>query len=255
MNPIPTNASEAIAIVPAPAAPPILRPLRTSAAIANLAAALARAQASFGALKKDRTAEIATRSGTHYRYSYATLSAVIEAIRQPLATNELALVQALQLHEGIISVETSLLHSSGEWIASELALIVGDSLDPRAIASVITYGRRYSVCSLLTVAADDDDDAAATVPAKRTATQATASSAADPSPARKRRSRDESQPITDAQRRKLFAEARAHGWETDALKTMLLARFGVESSKDLRGGDLDQVLQLLRNGPASEPPL
>ena len=58
-------------------------------------------------------------------------------------------------------METTLLHSSGEWIASKLSIGLTKQ-DPQAIGSAISYARRYSLSAILGVSAEDDDAEAAT---------------------------------------------------------------------------------------------
>ena len=107
--------------------------------------------------------------------------------------------------------------------------------------------------------AEEDDDAAAAVPRpKPTRTKADRSrlddDTASPPPSRiNPRQRPDQKPLSDAQRRKMFGEAKRCGWETEVLKARLHDAFGVESTKDLRGGDFDQVLELIRRGPPAPP--
>lgn len=67
--------------------------------------------------------------------------------------------------------------------------------------------------------------------------------------------RDASSPISPAMRKKLFAQAREHGWTTDTLRAKIAAAFGVDSSADLRAGDFDQVLAIVRRGPPPAAPV
>ena len=66
----------------------IIRPLKTSPTIAAVAAALAKAQAAFLPITKDRHAEIATRTGGRFSYAYVDLASVLAAVREPLAPIE-----------------------------------------------------------------------------------------------------------------------------------------------------------------------
>lgn len=131
--------------------------------IGSLAAALCKAQRAMGAAKKDSTLKV-TAKGTGaplFTTKYADLAAVIEAVKEPLSDNALSFVQAVDTNEaGAIVVETILLHDSGEWIGSKLAMKPTGS-DPQSIGSCITYARRYSLQSLVGLPADDDDGTAA----------------------------------------------------------------------------------------------
>ncbi len=220
--------------------------LQMSASIAQLAAALARAQAAFPAVRKDKTASIQTRSGGQFSYAYIDLAAVVEATRGPLTSNELALVQAVTMQEPHVTIETSLLHSSGEWLASALDLTVPDTGDARTVGSLITYGRRFGLMALVGLAAaDDDTDGAAGQEVHRKD-----DALARPLATRPRR---EHRPITKAQQRKLFALARQNHWPTDALKARLYEAFSITTSNDLRAGDFNQALEIVGRGPTPAP--
>jgi hypothetical protein len=53
-------------------------------------------------------------------------------------------------------VVTTLFHSSGQWISSELPMIPRDA-SPQGMGSALTYGRRYGLCPLIGIAQVDDD--------------------------------------------------------------------------------------------------
>jgi hypothetical protein len=58
--------------------------------------------------------------------------------------------------DGLVQVETVLLHSSGEYISSIMS-IVPTKTDVQSVGSYITYLRRYSLAALLNLAQEDDD--------------------------------------------------------------------------------------------------
>jgi hypothetical protein len=129
-----------------------------SEAINELAAALAKAQGSFTAIKKDKTARVRMKSGGEYQYSYADLASVLEAVRKPLADNGLACVQAINLTDNGLILQTRILHSSGQWIGSTYPLPAGGAA--QEMGSAQTYARRYALCALVGIVAEDDDDGA-----------------------------------------------------------------------------------------------
>lgn len=127
--------------------------------IGELATALAKAQSAFVAVPKGKTATVEMRSGGKYSYKYADLADALDVARKPLSENGLSIVQApAQLERGVCSVTTMLLHISGQWIKSTLALDAKDAT-PQSIGTVITYARRYSLAGMLGLATDDDTDA------------------------------------------------------------------------------------------------
>jgi hypothetical protein len=125
--------------------------------IANLAAALAKAQGEIKSIAKDRT-------NPHFKNRYATLDAILETVRPTLAKHGLALVQgatAPSYDEAgrvtAIVVETMLVHASGEHLTNGCVIPIA-KLDPQAAGGAMTYGRRYGVSALLALATDEDDD-------------------------------------------------------------------------------------------------
>jgi hypothetical protein len=131
--------------------------VKTSESIAHLAAALVQAQAEIKSIHKDR-------ENSHFRNKYATLDAIVETVRPILAKHGLAVVQGATMphtSEGgtlvAFAVGTRLVHQSGEWMES-YALMPLAKLDPQGAGAALTYGRRYSLSALLSLATDDDDD-------------------------------------------------------------------------------------------------
>jgi hypothetical protein len=135
--------------------------MNKSESIKELAAALAKAQAAMPAAKFDAT-------NPFLKNKYASLGAIIEAARAPLAANGLSVAQ-LPVNMGeAIGVTTILMHASGEYIESTLTLPVGDEKGKstaQVAGSVITYLRRYALASVLGIYADEDTDGSA--PAKK----------------------------------------------------------------------------------------
>ncbi len=135
-------------------------PMLHSQEIGELAADLSKAQAGFPPIKKTHTADVRSKHGASYKYNYADLADVLEMVRPSLAKYELAILQPITKVAGEGRIITLLIHSSGQWIRSEYSLrLAADVTDtPQAWGSAITYARRYSLCSLLGVAAEEDDD-------------------------------------------------------------------------------------------------
>jgi hypothetical protein len=116
----------------------------------ELAAALAKAQGAMQAAKFDKT-------NPHFKSKYASLAAVVDAIRKPLSDNALSYTQTTEIRDGGFVLVTTLRHASGQWIASEYPLPTG--LKPQELGSALSYARRYSLSALACIAADEDDDA------------------------------------------------------------------------------------------------
>jgi hypothetical protein len=116
---------------------------------AKLAAALAKAQGVIEDAVKDA-------QNPHFKSKFADLSSVRAAIRGPLSDNGIAYVQLVRSGGKAVEVETLLLHDSGQVIGDTLTIPLLQNT-PQAVGSAISYGRRYSLMSIVGLAADDDD--------------------------------------------------------------------------------------------------
>lgn len=140
------------------AAPPTSpTPLRTSPTLGKIALALAKAQGEFTAAGKDREANVRSDKG-NYSYKFANFASIMEAVRAPLAKHELALTVSCPTNTKEARATALLMHSSGEWLASEPVTISIGMNTPQATGSAIEYARKYAVRNLLNIATDDEDD-------------------------------------------------------------------------------------------------
>jgi len=127
--------------------------MKMSETIAELATALSKAQGQIEAASKGSV-------NPHFKSRYADLNSLRDAIREPLAVNDLSIIQLPRVDGNHVEVETMLLHKSGEYIAETLRMPFGQN-NAQAIGSALTYCRRYSLGSLLNLSSDDDDGNAA----------------------------------------------------------------------------------------------
>lgn len=134
--------------------------MKSSATIATIAPALVAALAEIGGVAKGKT-------NPHFRSKYATLESVIEASKGILASHGIALMQfPAAFSGGAMSLDTVLIHESGEWLSGEEAFgVATGKQDPQAVGSALTYARRYAQMAVLNMPAVDDDAETATRPA------------------------------------------------------------------------------------------
>lgn len=125
--------------------------MQTSPEIAELAAALVKANEDFPAVVKDA-------SNPHFGSRYASLGAIVDAVRPVLAQHGITIVQSGgQADDAGAEVVTRLLHRSGQWIETVVRMPLGKS-NAQGAGSALTYGRRYGLSAALNIVADDDDD-------------------------------------------------------------------------------------------------
>lgn len=119
----------------------------------KFAEAMAKAQAEMGAASKDKT-------NPHYNKSYADFESVRQACIGPLTKHGLSIVQPTAYEGNTVYVTTMILHQSGEYLESTLAVPVSKA-DAQGIGSAMTYGRRYGLMAMTGIAPADDDGNAA----------------------------------------------------------------------------------------------
>ena len=134
---------------------------RSSQNISQVAAALARAQAELENPEKSLTAILPAPfpNGASRSFRYASLASGLEIVRKSLSKQEIATVQttALEPESGLIRLTTTLLHSSGEWIASDWPVCtIADIAAPHRMGAALTYARRYGLFALVGIAGEDD---------------------------------------------------------------------------------------------------
>lgn len=133
--------------------------------IAALAAALAKAQGEMTGAKKDAVAEVQYGNGPVRKRAYADLASVWDAIRKPLSSNGLAVLQLTEPHgANAVCVVTLLAHASGEYIRTRLVMPVTKN-DAQGFGSALTYARRYALAAICGIAPEDDDGEEASRPA------------------------------------------------------------------------------------------
>ena len=133
--------------------------------IAALGCALAKAQAELINPEKSLTATIRTGragEGEEQTFRYAPLSSGLEIVRKTLGQQQIATVQTTAIDQaaGLLNLTTMLVHSSGEWIASDWPVCsIADLASPRRMGAALTYARRYALFTLVGIAGEDDLDA------------------------------------------------------------------------------------------------
>ena len=117
--------------------------------LADLAGALNKAQAT---MRNALTVGV----NPHFHSKYATLESVWDACRGPLTENGLSVVQLPGFEDGRATLDTMLLHTSGQWIRATAGTPISKQ-DPQGVGSAITYLRRYALMAVTSISPEDDD--------------------------------------------------------------------------------------------------
>jgi len=118
--------------------------------IKDLVSALAKAQ---GEMKP----AVFNKINPHFKNRYADFTSCMDACREPLSKNGLAIMQFTATIDTKLHLVTLLSHASGQWIRSAFPLIP-KNFDSQGIGAAMTYAKRYCLSSMIGLVSDDDDD-------------------------------------------------------------------------------------------------
>jgi len=211
--------------------------MNQSDSINEITKALAKAQSEMEGASKDVT-------NPFFKKEYATIEAVIAAIKIPLTSNGIAFTQFTDMHpEHGLGIVTQLSHISGQWMRGFYPIICKDHTDPQKLGSSTTYARRYSLKAAVALPDEDDDgNSGANKAAESTkSAQKRAAPLKEPAPptnsatntgkANTAKPRDNSI-ISDAQRKRLYAISKSVGADEAHVKD-ILAFYGFQSSTEI----------------------
>lgn len=120
----------------------------------EFAAALVAASAEMKHPKFDRENSAFRQGGKVSRY--ASLTAVLDAVRPVFAKHKIAVMQGIRTEEGQLSITTTLIHASGAVITD--AVTVPIPSNPQHAIALSTYYRRAQLSAVAGVAGEEDDD-------------------------------------------------------------------------------------------------
>ena len=117
----------------------------------KLMAAMHKVQGQISGVKRDST-------NPHFKNRYASLEAVIDALRPALQANDLVVIQSPGrfTENGCIEVTTTISHISGQSTHCRFEIPLSKK-DAQGAGSAITYACRYSLMALFLIPPTDDD--------------------------------------------------------------------------------------------------
>ncbi len=181
--------------------------MEMSESIAKFAEALAKAQGAMEGAKKDS-------DNPFFKSKYADLASVWDCCRKPLSENGLAVVQSVSSDEHGITLNTMLAHSSGEWVRDSF-FVPCQKKDAQSYGSACSYARRYALQAMVGIPSIDDDGESTMKRTPEPPQQQPRQQPQTPPPATVK---DEPKPMSEAQRKKLFAMMKTAGLENDECK-------------------------------------
>jgi hypothetical protein len=117
----------------------------------ELQEAFAKAQAAFKPLKKNK-------KNPFFNSSFADLDSINDSTKEALTSNGLSISSNATTNGQIVTVETVIMHSSGQSLRVSAISAKAKDETPQSIGGAVTYLRRYSLQAALNISADEDDD-------------------------------------------------------------------------------------------------
>ena len=120
--------------------------------------------AAFIKAKKQFAPAMKTSTNPHFKSKYADLAACVEAVDDSFLNNGIVMYQETFEDTTGVTVETVLMHESGEVIRCGKLHVPASKQDPQGYGSALSYARRYSLMAACGIAPEDDDGQAASKP-------------------------------------------------------------------------------------------
>ena len=133
--------------------------MRTSDQINQIYPALIKAQGEMENLKKDS-------SNPFFKSQYSSLEAVLDTVRPVFQKYQIAIIQGSGFGTNGtagINIITRLIHESGQWIETDFPMPLSKQ-DSQAAGSASSYGRRYALKAIVSLAEVDDDGQSSSEP-------------------------------------------------------------------------------------------
>src|SRR5699024_998896 len=192
--------------------------MNKSESIKNLAIALSKFQ---GEVENPTN----TAENPFFKSKYAPLEEVLNTVRPILSKHGLSIVQAPSTEENNITISTTLVHESGEYMEFPKLSLKMDKVTAQGAGSAITYARRYALSAVLGISSEDDDDGNAAEPkGNGKPTKPTQGN------------------LSDGQVKRLFAIGYAAGLDANKINDQVKTKFNKEV-KDLTKTEYDKVCE------------
>jgi hypothetical protein len=107
--------------------------------------------------KKDFSPALKNKTNGGFKSKYADLAACLDAVDDAFLNNGIAMYQETFEDTTGVTIETILLHESGEVLRCGKLHLPAAKQDPQGYGSALSYARRYSLMTACGIAQEDDD--------------------------------------------------------------------------------------------------
>lgn len=125
--------------------------MKKSDSISELAKAFAKTQ-------QELKQPLKNAENPFFNSTYVPLENVAQSITDVATKNGLSYSQEPTVIDGVVSVTTLVMHSSGEWIEYEPLRLKPNKNNIQGCGSAITYAKRYALSAIFGITSDKDDD-------------------------------------------------------------------------------------------------
>lgn len=200
--------------------------MNKSESIKNLAIALSKFQ---GEVENPTN----TAENPFFKSKYAPLEEVLNTVRPILSKHGLSIVQAPSTEENNITISTTLVHESGEYMEFPKLSLKMDKVTAQGAGSAITYARRYAISAILGISSEDDDDG----------NQAEKDSKGQ---------RNNNSNLSDAQIKRLYAIGFSRGISKDTINRSIKQDYKKNNPANLTKKEYDELCNRLEKQPKKE---
>lgn len=125
----------------------------------EISKALVKSWAAIDTPKHNSSVTVKLEKGGSYNFEYTDLTGIFDALREVYKEHGVMVMQnAFTTDEGMVAVETTLLHESGEWVKS-YPLKFPSERKIQGFGGQVTYMKRYSLSAMSGISTEKDDDA------------------------------------------------------------------------------------------------
>jgi hypothetical protein len=190
-----------------------------SESIKNISVALIKFQAEVQNPKN-------TADNPFYKSKYAPLNEILNDVRPLLSKHGLGVIQSPSGDGEKITINTMLVHESGEWIEFDPLTLKAEKITPQGAGVAITYGRRYSFSSVTGIASEPDDDG---------------------NSLEGEQAQQQPKKLSEGQVSRLFAIAKKNQVSADAVKRVLMSDYKKTNVADLTKAEYDEMISRIEN--------
>jgi hypothetical protein len=237
--------------------------MRTSNEIDKICEALAKAQGEMKNPEKNRTVTIKSeKTGREFSFDYADLPECFNVNREVLSKHGLSHSASPVARPDGFFLVGRLLHSSGQFFEGDFPL--PEKGEPKTLAGVITYAKRYLFCSLTGVAGEEDVDTGEAEVSHKPGNRGNVNNV--PQGTGKviapKQENPPGQPAAGSApddqkirlRKMLFAVANEMRWSQAAFRDYMKQHWGIESTNDLTPQQFTQLIDHMKKNHKLDAP-